>query len=78
MEDFHVSNEEAKRIREVDMKRILAERKLLLVLDIDHTLLNSAKFSEISFEDLNYLRTVQSQVEDIAFLLAFLTTSECF
>ncbi|XP_071696201.1 RNA polymerase II C-terminal domain phosphatase-like 3 [Rutidosis leptorrhynchoides] len=40
-----IQRERSKRMEE--QKKMFAERKLCLVLDLDHTLLNSAKFSEI-------------------------------
>lgn len=33
--------------REWDLHRTLGGRKLLLVLDLDHTLLNSTRYSEV-------------------------------
>ena len=34
--------------RQRGLKRVLNEKKLLLVLDLDHTLLNSTRFEEVS------------------------------
>ena len=34
--------------RQQGLKRVLSEKKLLLVLDLDHTLLNSTRFEEVS------------------------------
>ncbi len=40
---FEVSSVEAARLRAANLRRVLSARKLLLVLDLDHTLLNSCR-----------------------------------
>ena len=45
----------AENLRRRDLARVLGERKLILVLDLDHTLLNSASFQETSEEDFKLL-----------------------
>lgn len=57
-----VSKREAKRIREMDEKRVLAEKKLVLVLDIDHTLLNSGRFNELSHDENRKLAKIKNDV----------------
>nr|GEV60525.1 RNA polymerase II C-terminal domain phosphatase-like 4 [Tanacetum cinerariifolium] len=42
--DVWLSDDEAARIRERDLKNLLRHKKLFLVLDLDHTLLNSTHF----------------------------------
>ncbi|EFN54779.1 hypothetical protein CHLNCDRAFT_134722 [Chlorella variabilis] len=42
-----VSKHEAERVRQGTADRLLAHRKLLLILDLDHTLLNSTRFTEV-------------------------------
>ena len=42
-----VSHSEAERLRADGLARVLAARRLLLVLDLDHTLLNSVRLSEV-------------------------------
>ena len=41
--DFRISGAEAARLRAANLRRLLTARKLLLVLDLDHTLLNSCR-----------------------------------
>ncbi|CAM8956619.1 unnamed protein product [Rhodiola kirilowii] len=50
-----IQKERSKRLDE--QKKMFAERKLCLVLDLDHTLLNSAKFCEIDPSHEELLRT---------------------
>eukprot|EP00250_Pteridium_aquilinum_P022100 c25301_g1_i1 orf=498-2045(-) len=55
---LEVSRSEAERIRSNELEKILSKRKLYLVLDLDHTLLNSARFVEVTFDEDAYLRSV--------------------
>lgn len=48
---MEVSSLEAERLRRSTAAALLAARRLLLVLDLDHTLLNSAQYSELSQEE---------------------------
>jgi RNA polymerase II C-terminal domain phosphatase-like 3/4 len=47
---LEVSREEAARLRASTVSRSLASRRLLLILDLDHTLLHSTRFSDLSAE----------------------------
>ncbi|GER49772.1 RNA polymerase II ctd phosphatase [Striga asiatica] len=49
--DLRLSNDEMARVRGRDLKNLLRNKKLYLVLDLDHTLLNSARFSDITLEE---------------------------
>lgn len=60
---LEVSSLEAERIRSNELEKILSKRKLYLVLDLDHTLLNSARFVEVTFDEDAYLRSVYLDVE---------------
>ncbi|GAB4818767.1 hypothetical protein N2152v2_005813 [Parachlorella kessleri] len=44
---LEISASEAERMRQGTASRVLAGRKLLLMLDLDHTLLNSSRFGEV-------------------------------
>ncbi|KAK1438118.1 hypothetical protein QVD17_03921 [Tagetes erecta] len=57
-----IQRERSKRMEE--QKKMFAERKLCLVLDLDHTLLNSAKFSEIEPVHDEMLRKKEEQDRD--------------
>lgn len=46
-EGFRVSHAEAERIRGLERSRMREAKKLYLVLDLDHTLLNSTKYTEV-------------------------------
>ncbi len=35
------------KLRSDELRRVLAQRKLLLILDLDHTLLNSARVQDV-------------------------------
>lgn len=49
--NLRLANEEIERLREKDLKNLLRHRKLYLILDLDHTLLNSARLSDIIVEE---------------------------
>ncbi|KAK6151599.1 hypothetical protein DH2020_014234 [Rehmannia glutinosa] len=53
--NLRLANDEVARLRNKDLKNLLRNRKLYLVLDLDHTLLNSARLSEITVEE-GYLK----------------------
>ncbi|KAK2984132.1 hypothetical protein RJ640_006285 [Escallonia rubra] len=54
--DLRLGNHEVARIRKRDFKNLLRQKKLYLVLDLDHTLLNSTRFLDITLEE-EYLRS---------------------
>ncbi|KAH7621996.1 hypothetical protein Ndes2526B_g02821 [Nannochloris sp. 'desiccata'] len=45
---LEVSRDEAERLRAETVQRALASRRLLLILDLDHTLLHSSRFSDLT------------------------------
>ena len=47
---LQISHSEAGRLRQENLARVLAAKRLLLVLDLDHTLLNSTRLSDVSPE----------------------------
>ncbi|KAL5760300.1 hypothetical protein ACOSP7_018813 [Xanthoceras sorbifolium] len=57
-----IQRERAKRLEE--QKKMFAEHKLCLVLDLDHTLLNSAKFNEVDPVHDEILRKKEEQDRD--------------
>ncbi|CAK9168841.1 unnamed protein product [Ilex paraguariensis] len=46
--DLRLANDEVARLRDKDLKHLLSHKKLYLVLDLDHTLLNSARLLDIT------------------------------
>nr|XP_016479288.1 PREDICTED: RNA polymerase II C-terminal domain phosphatase-like 4 isoform X3 [Nicotiana tabacum] len=52
---IHTQDDEIARLGDKDLKNLLRHKKLYLVLDLDHTLLNSARLADISAEEL-YLK----------------------
>ena len=53
---LQISQDEATRLRRENLGRVLAARRLLLVLDLDHTLLNSTRLHEVrAFKPLDPL-----------------------
>eukprot|EP00897_Mesotaenium_endlicherianum_P005564 jgi/Mesen1/5035/ME000025S04437 len=55
---LELSEREAARLRRDEQQRVvMQQQKLYLVLDLDHTLLNSARFCEVSHEDAAYLES---------------------
>ncbi|CAO2147188.1 unnamed protein product [Urochloa humidicola] len=55
----HIQKERARRITE--QHKMFSARKLCLVLDLDHTLLNSAKFNEVKLAHEELLRKKEEQ-----------------
>eukprot|EP01018_Ginkgo_biloba_P006681 Gb_03795 [translate_table: standard] len=53
--DLELTDLEVARLREDDLKKLLPKQKLYLVLDLDHTLLNSSRFVEVSPEEESYI-----------------------
>jgi hypothetical protein len=48
MQGLRLDTSEIDRLRGADLKNLLRERKLVLILDLDHTLINSTKLKNIS------------------------------
>ncbi|XP_058114098.1 RNA polymerase II C-terminal domain phosphatase-like 4 [Magnolia sinica] len=61
--DLKLGAEEIARLRGADLKNLLRDRKLYLVLDLDHTLLNSTRLIDTLPEE-NYLINQADPVED--------------
>ncbi|KAL4452377.1 hypothetical protein ABPG75_008039 [Micractinium tetrahymenae] len=66
---LEVSKQEAERLRQGTADRLLASRKLLLILDLDHTLLNSTRFAEVPPQADQQLRAqLEAQPSDAPML----------
>ncbi|KAJ1379759.1 Reticulon [Sesbania bispinosa] len=57
---LRLHDEEITRLRNTDMKNLLSRKKLYLVLDLDHTLLNSTHLVHLSPEELHLLNQTDS------------------
>ena len=55
-EGLTLSNEELEKAKREEKARVLENGKLTLILDLDHTLLNSSQFKELSQEQHDLLR----------------------
>ncbi|KAK3030423.1 hypothetical protein RJ639_037552, partial [Escallonia herrerae] len=62
--DLRLGNHEVARIRKRDFKNLLSQKKLYLVLDLDHTLLNSTRFLDITLEE-EYLKSQTHTLQGI-------------
>lgn len=51
-EGLEVSELEASRVRNAELRRVNKTKKLLLVVDLDHTVLNSARFADVPVGEL--------------------------
>lgn len=60
LQDLKLGTREIERLRGADHKKLLREKKLVLILDLDHTLLNSTRLADISSEEEYLLRQVDS------------------
>lgn len=63
--DLRLGNDEISRLRDADVKSLLQHKKLYLVLDLDHTLLNSTRLEDISSEE-EYLKCQTDSLQDIS------------
>ncbi|KAF6167049.1 hypothetical protein GIB67_041304 [Kingdonia uniflora] len=59
-----IGSQELARLRRANLKSLLQKKKLYLVLDLDHTLLNSTRFRDIS-PDEGFLMNQTDSLEDI-------------
>ncbi|GIL83980.1 hypothetical protein Vretimale_10976 [Volvox reticuliferus] len=62
--EVEVSNDEAERIRRDTVSRLLNRKRLILILDLDHTLLNSVHVGEISEDTAPQLSKVLKHEEE--------------
>ncbi|XP_061356676.1 RNA polymerase II C-terminal domain phosphatase-like 4 isoform X2 [Gastrolobium bilobum] len=62
---LRLQDEEISRLRDTDMKNLLLRKKLNLVLDLDHTLLNSTHLVHLSSEEL-HLHTQTDSLGDVS------------
>ncbi|KAK9051102.1 hypothetical protein SSX86_027728 [Deinandra increscens subsp. villosa] len=62
--DLRLANDEIVRLRERDLKNLFSHKKLCLVLDLDHTLLNSTRFMDITQEE-GYLMNESDPMQDV-------------
>ncbi|KEH38217.1 carboxy-terminal domain phosphatase-like protein [Medicago truncatula] len=60
-----LDDKEISRVRGIDVKNLLNRRKLCLVLDLDHTLLNTTSLHRLSPEEM-HLKTHTDSLEDIS------------
>lgn len=65
LQGLRLGNDEIVRLRRTDMKNLLRQKKLYLVLDLDHTLLNSTRLMHITLEE-EYL---YSQIDSLQGML---------
>ncbi|XP_060970711.1 RNA polymerase II C-terminal domain phosphatase-like 4 isoform X1 [Cannabis sativa] len=62
---LRLQNDEIVRLRSTDMKNLIRHKKLCLVLDLDHTLLNSTQLVHMTSEE-EYLRTQAATLHDVS------------
>ncbi|RHN73901.1 putative protein-serine/threonine phosphatase [Medicago truncatula] len=62
---LRLHEEEISRVRSLHTRNLLNRRKLCLVLDLDHTLLNTTSLHRLSPEEM-HLKTCTDSLEDIA------------
>lgn len=59
-QDLKLGTRESDRQRKADLKNLLREKRLMLILDLDHTLLNSTRLADVSLEEEYLLRQADS------------------
>ncbi|GMY35638.1 RNA polymerase II C-terminal domain phosphatase-like 4 [Fagus crenata] len=62
---LRLQNDEIDRLRNTDMKNLLRHKKLYLVLDLDHTLLNSTQLIHLTSEE-EYLKSQSDSLQDVS------------
>ncbi|XP_002965594.2 RNA polymerase II C-terminal domain phosphatase-like 4 [Selaginella moellendorffii] len=63
-EEFELAGDVLARVREDELRQVLGKRKLFLVLDLDHTLLNSARWMEVFPDETAYLEHTYMNVPE--------------
>ncbi|XP_042484769.1 RNA polymerase II C-terminal domain phosphatase-like 4 [Macadamia integrifolia] len=63
--DLRLGTEEIDRLRGLDLKNLLRDKKLILVLDLDHTLLNSSLLGDLSSKE-EYLKDCTDSMQDVS------------
>ena len=58
LQDLKLGSHEMNRLRGADLRNLLREKKLILVLDLDHTLLNSTRLADVIADEDYLLRQV--------------------
>lgn len=58
--ELEVSREESDRLRQGTIDAALASRRLLLILDLDHTLLHSTRFTDLNSKQMESLHTMHA------------------
>lgn len=61
--NLRLANDEIARLRDKDLKNLLRKKKLYLVLDLDHTLLNSSRFLDLTIDE-GYLKGPRDDLPD--------------
>lgn len=51
LQGLRLGNDEIVRLRNTDMKNLLRHKKLYLILDLDHTLLNSTQLMHMTLDE---------------------------
>ncbi|KAK8959357.1 RNA polymerase II C-terminal domain phosphatase-like 4 [Platanthera guangdongensis] len=62
--DLRLGSREIDRLRGADLKNLLREKRLVLILDLDHTLLNSTRLLDVSDEEWHLVRQAESSQDD--------------
>lgn len=58
---LRLGSREIDRLRGADLKNLLREKKLILILDLDHTLLHSTHIADVSAEEEYLIRQIDSK-----------------
>ena len=70
LQGLRLQNDEIARLRNTDMKNLLRHKKLYLVLDLDHTLLNSTELRDMTSEE-EYLKSQTDSLQGISVTFIF-------
>lgn len=71
LQNLRLANDEITRLRDKDLKNLLCQKKLYLVLDLDHTLLNSSRFLDITVDE-GYLKGSSDDLPGMTLLIYLL------
>lgn len=77
LQDLRLGSDEISRLRSADVTALLRRKKLYLVLDLDHTLLNSTRLEDINSEE-EYLKSQTDSFQGWSIYTFCVTVLICF
>lgn len=70
-QDLRLGASEIDKLRKMDLKHLLKDKKLILILDLDHTLINSTRMFDVFPEEQYLIKQVEEAKGKSKKLLVF-------